>query len=186
MWKLVQNMENKHILCITLFIAFIGCNNSPNDDKNKSIPINIFKAKSEQMESYLKLKEKIITMGDTESYSSLSTASLDNPTEDFLPWALVMANKYHFTQAYLDVYFCLNSMSNEFDKNDVRSLKLLDNKTRTMAIEYLKKAAEQKHPQAMSILGHYYVEGRYLIKDEKLGNNLIVESEKLFKELYNR
>jgi TPR repeat protein len=178
----------KIVLILILFFVLLECNESKNeaqrDNFEKTENIGM-KGNNELVQSSFELKEKVIIEGDTAAYNSLSTASLDNSEESFLPWALIMANKYEYSQAFLDVYFCLNSMSSEFDKNNTRSLKLLDNKTREMALSYLKKAADKKHPQAMSILGQYFIDGIYLEKNSEKGNLLKNESEILFKKLYH-
>lgn len=104
------------------------------------------------------LEEKILTVGDTSSYDALRIAYLDKSDYDFLPWALYMANKFKYRQAYFDVYYsifslgCINCSIKELDE---WSLKNLDEKTKVIALEYLKIAEAMGHNQAKEILTIY-------------------------------
>ncbi len=59
--------------------------------------------------SILNLKEKVYLEGDVEAYKELSIIYMDYPEEDFLFWALIMANKHDYANAYLDVYHSIHS-----------------------------------------------------------------------------
>lgn len=82
------------------------------------------------------------------------------------PCALLMANKYHYTQAYFDVYYSLYDLNSlgENENPPVKnwSLDKLDQKTQKMAVEYLKIAADKGHLKAKKIWGLYRKEGRYM------------------------
>ena len=86
--------------------------------------------------------KKDVLLGDTAAYWELSTAYLDYPPQDFLFWALLMANKYDYSVAYLDVFYSLkdsfNPEANNYTFGD------MDKKTKAIAIEYLKKAVERE------------------------------------------
>lgn len=43
-------------------------------------------------------------------------------------------------------------------------------------IENLKKAADQKHPEAISLLAHYYLKGKFVEEDKELGKRLLLKS----------
>jgi hypothetical protein len=105
------------------------------------------------------LEEKILTVGDTSSYEALRIAYLDKSDFEFLPWALYMANRFKYPQAYFDVYYSLFSMGCidcSIDELDRWSLNKLDQKTRMMALEYLEMAKNMGHVQAREILVIYH------------------------------
>lgn len=105
-----------------------------------------------------KLEESILKKGDANSYNELRTAYIDKDMFTFLPWALIMANKYHNKDAYFDVYSCLFDMNCQdctSEELENWSLIHLDDSTKEFAIEYLKKASDLGHPQAKEILEIY-------------------------------
>lgn len=57
------------------------------------------------------LEENIIKKGDINSYIELRTLYIDKNMFTFLPWALIMANKYQNKDGYFDVYACLFDMN---------------------------------------------------------------------------
>lgn len=124
------------------------------------------------------LQDSILKVGREDYYEELYISYLDKNDFEFLPWALLMANKYDNTKAYFDVYVCLFEFNNLYNPVglDNWALDNLDTKTQKMAIEYLIKAANNGHNQAKEILGKYYLEGKYVNKNTPLGNKLIKES----------
>lgn len=118
------------------------------------------------------LKEKVIKTGDVQSYEELSTAYMDYSIGEFLPYALLMANKYNYPRAYYDVYESLVLMQS-VGQGTIDSL---DPKTLTMALEYLKLSSEKGLLLGKKILGQYYIDGKYLSKDTIKGNQLLRES----------
>jgi hypothetical protein len=122
---------------ILLFLTIVSCNSK----SEKGIPMNY----SERSDS--ELEKLVIEKGDTSAYYELFVVYLDYPFEKFLPYALIMANKYNYQQAYFDVY---DRLWNLYDNPD-----LLDNTSKKMAIEYLQKAASRGHTQAKDILKEY-------------------------------
>lgn len=97
--------------------------------------------------------KKRVRKGDIEAYGYLHTANLCSP-EDHIFWALFMANKYDFPQAYADVYFFL---MDSYRCQDYR-LEKMDVGSRRLALEYLKLAAEKGHVQANEIIKEYFPE----------------------------
>lgn len=97
------------------------------------------------------LKKSILYNGDTNAYDKLSISYLDHSIqEEFLFYALIMANKYDYPQAYFDVYFYLTqTFSNDINNMDEHSAKL--------AIDYLLKAKEKGHHQAKDIVEEYSI-----------------------------
>ncbi|MBI3134274.1 MAG: hypothetical protein HYZ14_06310 [Bacteroidetes bacterium] len=111
------------------------------------------------------LENLVLMNGDTNAYQALYTQYVDKEQGEFLSFALIMANKYNYTQAYFDCYFSLfevNCMECTNDELNKWSLENLDAVTRTMALDYLKKAADLGHDQALDILKIYKDENKYL------------------------
>lgn len=139
---MVQKKNNKFIFMKTRYfihyvfivLMFASCNCR----KEKGIPMNY----SERSDS--ELEKLVIEKGDTSAYHELFVIYLDYPSERFLPYALIMANKYNYPQAYFDVYDRLWYL---YDSPDS-----LDNTSKKMAIEYLRRAALKGHAQAREIL----------------------------------
>ena len=119
------------------------------------------------------LKEKIVKTGDTVSYEELSTAYMDYSIGEFLPYALLMANKYNYPQAYFDVYESLVLMQS----SGLDTIESLDPQSLKMALDYLKLSSEKGLPVAKKILGQYYLDGKYVSQDTIRGNQLLKESQ---------
>ena len=69
--------------------------------------------------------------------------------EEFLIYALIMANKYDYPQAYFDVYFYLTNVFPDISD--------IDEATANMAISYLLKAKDKGHHQAIDIVEKYNI-----------------------------
>ena len=122
------------------------------------------------------LEQLILQKGDASAYYELSIQYLDYGYERFLPFALIMANKYNYPQAYFDVYSCLTDLYGCYMDEE---LYLLDETTQKMAIEYLQEGSLKGHSQSRETLGEYYMQGIYFEKDTILGKELIKQSENL-------
>jgi len=120
-------------------------------------------------------KNLALSKGDTSAYYQLNLNYIDSPSETFLYTALIMANKYEYHLAYLNVYEILTDNNHA---EGVSELENIDKKTRVLALEYLKRGAEKGNKDCKYILGKHYVAGKYIEKDITLGNTLILESEK--------
>ena len=112
------------------------------------------------------LADSIINYGSKESYYEMNVYCLDIGSYKLLPWSLLMANKYDYDEAYLDVYFSLYDLNSLGENKKVSdwSLDNLDKKTREMAIEYIEIAAKKGQKQAKEILTFYEKEGKYINK----------------------
>ncbi|MBP1619062.1 MAG: hypothetical protein H6Q14_2889 [Bacteroidetes bacterium] len=112
----------------------------------------------------------VVINGSKVCYDSLHSYYSKIGFYKILPLALIMANKFDYTQAYFDVYFSLYKLNSLGENKSTRvndwSLDKLDKKTQGMAIEYLKIAADKGYEQAKKILGLYRKEGRYIDKNE--------------------
>ena len=144
---------------ILIAVVFFSCKNQ----KEKSI---------NQSDSPTQdLKEKIVHTGDIKSYEELSTVYMDYRVGEFLPYALIMANKYDYPQAYYDVYESLTLMQSVGKEN----LNSVDSVTLQIALKYLKLSADKGSKVGKKILGQYYLEGKYFPKDTITGNELLRE-----------
>lgn len=150
-------------LIITSLI--ISCNK-----KDNSIPLNTTTTSDRDYYENLAL-----TKGDTSAYYNLETYYMDYPIEGILYPALIMANKYDYHLAYLNVYEALTSHDH---KMNVSELEDLDPVTRKMALDYLKKGADKGNKECKKILGNHYLEGKYIEKDILKGKLLIEEGER--------
>lgn len=138
--------------------------------KEQSIPLNTTTTSDRDYYENLAL-----TKGDTSAYYNLETYYMDYPIEGILYPALIMANKYDYHLAYLNVYEALTSHDH---KTKVSELEDLDSTTRKMALDYLKKGAEKGNKECKKILGRHYLEGKYIEKDNVKGKRLIEEGER--------
>ncbi|GAB3523827.1 hypothetical protein GCM10027442_50700 [Emticicia fontis] len=120
------------------------------------------------------LINEVINNGNTDSFDELLYASLDNTMPEYmLPYAIIMANKYKYDRAALQVYriFCDLSNHKEFD-----DLSNLDEETRKLAIKYLIKASLTNF-EAKEIYAKHLIEGIYVKKDIEAGKKLLKEVE---------
>lgn len=152
-------MINKFFILIVLIIS--SCN------QQHVTPMN------QPLRPLKEVKDKVIKMGDIQSYEELSTAYMDYEIGEFLPYALLMANKYNYPQAYYDVYECLVLMQS-IGKGTIESV---DPKTKSLALEYLKLSSEKGLHLGMKTLGRFYMDGKYMPKDTVKGNQLLKDAE---------
>lgn len=159
-------MKINSFFLISIIILALTINCKKRDDfPTNNIPSN----------TTAKYKELALLKGDTIAYNSLSRDYMDSPYEGFLYTALIMANKHNYHLAFEDTYYCLTDYSH---KAEFTELENLDEKTKSMALEYLKLGAERGNKECKKLLGHYYIEGKYLEKDIIKGKKLIDEGEK--------
>ncbi|PQJ12997.1 hypothetical protein CJD36_004435 [Flavipsychrobacter stenotrophus] len=92
------------------------------------------------------LKSKVLH-GDIEAYTKLRGEYRDYPPENFLFWAMYMANKYDYAYAYEDVFRTM-----EESYNIDSAIFNMDDKTRKFAFTYLKMAAQKGDSSAMATL----------------------------------
>lgn len=118
--------------------------------------------------SISELTNKIINKGVKEDYNELKIYYLDIGFYKVFPWALLMANKFDYDQAYFDVFYSLYDLNNnvkcEYENSENYSLDNLDTKTQKIAIDYLIMATNKGHEQAEEILTIYKKEGKYINK----------------------
>ena len=99
-----------------------------------------------------KLFDSLIENGDTNIYEHLWSLNHGVLNESFLPIALVMANKFDYTSAYVDVFSCFNNIYSDYDENIKKSsLKKFDKKSKKLALEYLNVALQRNNIVAKHI-----------------------------------
>lgn len=106
------------------------------------------------------LKQEILETGDTSAYYDLTIQLMEYKLgdDDLLPYALIMANKYNYTQAYFDVFDCLTTKYS----SDIGQI---DSLTAQLAIKYLLIASEKGHWQASEIVeSHSIIENQDAVK----------------------
>lgn len=118
-----------------LLLIFAACKKENSDEQivESEDSASYFQKKLNNIELMDSLSRRVIEHGDTKAYFEIQ--SIYNIAEQrqtsALYYALIMANKYHYNQAYYDVHNILNSPK-------------ADQKTREMANEYLKKYKKEK------------------------------------------
>lgn len=122
-------------------LTLLGCKN---ETKSSEKSMNTATRSDKELEGL------IIQKGDSSAYYELSMQYLDYGYERFLPYALIMANKYNYSQAYFDVFDCLTYVY-------VNNATQIDEKTATLAIEYLLEAANKGHAQAKEMIQEYSI-----------------------------
>src|SRR5688572_5444187 len=104
---LQQGLKMREILCIIIFLLLCGCGQKPSDTDIVS---------TNSLDSIQKLDPKklnkmmysILNDGDTISYKAYKDYMFSGDyVEDFLFWPLVMANKFDYPPAHLDVFNCI-------------------------------------------------------------------------------
>lgn len=98
----------------------------------------------------VKLKERIICYGDIAAYQELYDIYSDDwNLGDMLSYSVIMANKYDYPEAYYDVFVILSSIPQINGNKCVQpecseqGFYCLDQKTKNIAIEYLRKAIKK-------------------------------------------
>jgi TPR repeat protein len=134
---------------------------------------NIVRQNREAQKTVSDKEYSILHDGNMGSYNDLCTFYMRyGRMYNLLPFALYISNKYNNKFASLDVFYCLSFLTSDRRQAGYDYLSDLDEKTRQIALEYLKKAVAEGHPDAKIILGEYYIKGEYVEKNEQLGNKL--------------
>jgi len=135
------------ILIIIFTLFQLGACNQKAEKESKSVDKSI----NQPTRSMSVLKGLILTNGDEDAYYELKMAYLDfEYPEEFLLYAMTMANKYDFAEAYFDVYDCIVGIS----RLDIEKI---DQESASLAIDYLIKASAKNHEQAQEIVKEYSV-----------------------------
>lgn len=117
---------------LTLLLVFISCKKENNNEEvvmsSDDNSGSYFQRKLTNRALMDSLNERIIDHGDAKAYNEIQAIYniAEGKRTSALYYALIMANKYNYNQAYKDVYEILNVVN-------------ADAKTKEMAEEYLKK-----------------------------------------------
>ena len=121
-WKNKKDNSIKYIILIVIISIFISCISHP-------------KTNFENPEVVEELLNKVLK-GDTNAYYEISVDFfLENKSNEFLYYAMYMANEYNNSRAHYDVYDILT----RYSSNKIEDM---DTITRNIAIYHLKKAKE--------------------------------------------
>lgn len=120
-----------------------------------------------------KLKSSVFK-GDIDAYNQLGYYYESNDYAEFLPYAILMANKFNFSRAHYDVFEILISTENcVVDYN----LECLTKETRDLALEYFRKAIIMGDSTASDILLDFYNDKQYYpIKELYTDTSLVAKA----------
>lgn len=113
-----------------------------------------------------KYRKKIFVEGDVDAYNKLNKASYP---EKNLPYLFVMADKYHYPDAYCDVY---DVLVHPYENYKVS----IDSVTQKLALDYLRKGVELNSLKAKKRMSTLYLYGKYVPQDTILSKQLYKES----------
>lgn len=124
-------MKNKFLSAfVLLLLIIVACKKENNNEVIVSSENSgsYFQKKLNNLALMDSLSKRVIDHGDTKAYFEIQAIYniAEQKRTSALYYALIMANKYNYNQAYYDVYEILNSTN-------------MDDKTKEMANEYLKK-----------------------------------------------
>jgi hypothetical protein len=130
------------LLAVFLLFQLVACNfESKKTEKSINEP-----TRSESV-----LKDLIMREGDQNAYYELKMAYLDYQyTEEFLLYAMTMANKCDYAEAYFDVYSYLIDVY-------YPDITKIDEKSANLAIDYLIMASDRNWEQAQEIVKKHHV-----------------------------
>jgi TPR repeat protein len=126
----------------------------------------------------------VVEKGDIDAYQRLSIMYFDNQyCQDILYYSLIMANQYNYTGAYYDVFFYLFI-------GYTQKVTKIEPYTADLAINYLMKAYDRKHEEAVLIVEEYHIKYDEKTNREqlinfirlKLGSNITDSIVKIKKE----
>ncbi|MEO6327693.1 MAG: hypothetical protein ABIO55_02120 [Ginsengibacter sp.] len=123
----------KFILILT--IAIISCKESSN---KKARTIN------QSSRPVAEIKDLVVNMGDSNAYYSLFYHYVDTNEQntDMFYYSYMMAFKYNYPKAYIDVFDILCNMYNISTGEENIKLNRMDEKSKQLALECLKRASE--------------------------------------------
>jgi hypothetical protein len=136
---------------ILLFLNIVlSCSNSPiqsNKKTNATKMLPAFNSRELQI-----LTDSAIFMGNQKAYNKAAMIYLLNDLDvEFLYYAMIMANKYNYPEAYFHVYIILNNRRND------QKLRNLDDRTKKIALYYLLKSYEMNYGEAKYEVDDIYI-----------------------------
>lgn len=159
----IRSMKSKWIVLIIMVIALSQCTNSQSNSNIEA------KDKNYIDNEYIKYRQKAklsIETGDTNLYNEAAGYFIvkSNNKEGFYYYSLLMANKYNYSRAYLDMYMILSHPNNgkKFDE--------LDSHTQRLAKYYLLKSLELSNDTSILEIDNVFSRSEIPSKEEY--NNL--------------
>jgi len=135
-------------------LKFIGShNNVKNDHTEYTVPVTpTFESKEDQ--------RLICQEGNIDAYKRVRELYKSHGIErEAFFYCIVMANRYHYQSAYLDVYMCLWQAFNGGKKAEIWDMTRFDPKSRDFAVHYLMEAAKLGNYTAKTILANNFMGG---------------------------
>lgn len=114
-------------------VIFLGC-----DSPEKESSARTMNTPDEPIDTLL---ARALDRGDTSAYYDLKIAYLDYRTGEFLPIALIMANKNQYPNAYYDVYSTLCAIEGISASDSISEWQKWNASLRQMALDNLLKYA---------------------------------------------
>lgn len=160
-----MNMRYLYILPIFSFFLGIGgyqLYNSLFEEEEQTIRTAV------SYDEIARLEENIVKNGDIDSYNQLMSYYLDQikPLNEFVIYSMIMANKYNYPQACWDVYWRLVYLKDS-----------VDSQTLNIGMSFLQHGVELNSSSCMNELGQLYLDGKYVDRNEPLGNELLNKAE---------
>ena len=120
------------------------------------------------------LKDLVLTKGEPVAYDELMIACLsEDYFEEYLGYSFYMAHRYNYPPAYWGVYTCLIVSSESYGNK-------IDERTKEMALSYLKRGADLKDYNSLRILSSLYKVGKYVPRDTIRSQQLGEEMKKAY------
>jgi hypothetical protein len=120
--------------------------------------------------SYYELEKRCKNLGDYQAYLELAHANLLS-NYDILSTSIFVSRKYNWEFAHYNVYLSLKPY---FDDNQNKDSALIN-----FAIYHLDKSVELNYPQGIYDKSILLREGRIVVKDTVLANELLLKYNKL-------
>lgn len=135
----------KLIALIFVFFLIFSCKQGDNNHEIRSI--------NQPIRAISELKSRIVNKGDSLAYYELYYEFVDHDSQydEFLFYSYIMAFKYNYPKAYLDVFYILCKMYNVNVEDASINLTAMDYMTKHLAVECIKRASELKYLDADKI-----------------------------------
>ncbi|MEO9531939.1 MAG: hypothetical protein ABJF27_15150 [Crocinitomicaceae bacterium] len=130
-----------------MILLFFGCDMNESSSNNKTNSNDSYFKKENFNTSIKNLQVSIVNDGDTSSYKDYSSMMFESEhTERFLYWAIIMANKFEYVPAHLDVFNCILE---SYVCGDISRLNEIDQRTFELMNYHLLKASELEEAQVI-------------------------------------
>lgn len=158
--KTLQKLEKKNILSklFFIFITLYSCKDIDNNNRYNSIEVQPILSR----DTLNILIDNALNKNDTMAYNfAASYCILNNMGEEFFFTAFAMANKHNNAEACYHVY---DILAYSTPKEPKEALRLMDSKTRNLALFYLMKSYEMGFESAQNQVYEIFEKGKPLPK----------------------